>query len=233
MRWLSKQYIKFPVTSYKVENAIEKFKTCCNSKIPQSLGAIDGTHIYIKTPQCDSKYDYFCRKQRYSINTQAVAGGDLLFLNLATGFPSSLHDSRLLIHTWLFVKANDKEILAEPKKLIENLTVCPLILGDGGYPRTSWLDRPYNWTQTLSPREKRFNKLLSSARVTVKRAFGVLEARWCCLLTLLETNLENVSDVIKLHVLHCTTFVKSIMNSIKTMKYWNILFRKKDPQGYT
>ena len=196
MRRLSKQYIKFPVTSYKVENAIEKFKTCCNSKIPQSLGAIDGTHIYIKTPKCDSKYDYFCRKQRYSINTQAVAGGDLLFLNLATGFPSSLHDSRLLIHTWLFVKANDKEILAEPKKLIENLTVCPLILGDGGYPRTSWLDRPYNWTQTLSPREKRFNKLLSSARVTVKRAFGVLKARWCCLLTLLETNLENVSDVI-------------------------------------
>ena len=99
MRRLSKEYIKFPVTSDEVENAIEKFKTCCNSKIPQSLGAIDGTHIYIKTPQCDSKYDYFCRKQRYSINTQAVAGGDLLFLNLATGFPSSLHDSRLLIHT--------------------------------------------------------------------------------------------------------------------------------------
>ena len=79
MRQLSKEYIKFPVTSDEVENAIEKFKTCCNSKIPQSLGAIDGTHIYIKTSQCDSKYDYFCRNQRYSINTQAVAGDNLLF----------------------------------------------------------------------------------------------------------------------------------------------------------
>ena len=127
MRQLSKQYIKFPVTSHKIENAIKKFKTCCNSKTPESLGATDGTHIYIKTPQCVSKYDYFCRKQRYSINTQPVAGGDLLFLNLATGFPSCLHDSRLLIHTSLFVKANDKEILAEPKKLIKNLIVCPLI----------------------------------------------------------------------------------------------------------
>ena len=71
--------------------------------------------------------------------------------------------------------------------LIENLTVRPLILGDGGYPLTS---------QTLTPQEKRFNKLLSSDRVTVKRAFGVLKARWRCLLTLLDTNLENVSDVI-------------------------------------
>ena len=99
----------------------KSLKTCCNSKIPQSIGAIDGTHIYIKTLQCDSKYDYFCRKQRYSINTQAVVGGDLLFLELATGFPGSLHDSRLLWHTSLFVKANSKEILAEPEMLIENL----------------------------------------------------------------------------------------------------------------
>ena len=78
MRRSSKEYIKFTVTSDKVENAIEKLETCCNC-------AIDGTHIYIKTPQCDSKYDYFFRKQRYSINTQAVAGGDLLFLDLVTG----------------------------------------------------------------------------------------------------------------------------------------------------
>ena len=184
------------MTSDELENAIEKFKTCCNSKIPQSPGAIDGTHIYIKTPQCDSKYDYFCRKQRYSINTQAVVGGDLLFLDLATGFPGSLHNSRLLRHTSLFIKANDKEILAEPEKLIENLTVRLLILGDGGYHLTSWLVRPYNFTQTLTPQEKRFNKLLSSARVTVERAFGVLKARWRCLLTLLDTNAENVSDVI-------------------------------------
>ena len=119
-----------------------------------------------------------------------------MFLDLATGFPGSFHDSRLLRHTSLFLKANDKEILAEPEKLTENLTVRPLILGDGGYPLTSWLLRPYNFTQTLTPQEKRFNKLLSLARVTVERAFGVLKARWRCLLTLLDTNLENVSDVI-------------------------------------
>ena len=145
------------MTSDEVENAIEKFKTCCNSKIPQSLGAIDGTHIYIKTPQCDSKYDYFCRKQRYSINTQAVVEDGLLFLDLAKGFPGRLPDSRLLRHTSLFVKANNKEILAEPENSSPLLTVRSLILGDGGgYPSTSWLVRPYNFTQTLTAHGKIF-----------------------------------------------------------------------------
>ena len=113
-----------------------------------------------------------------------------------------MHDSRLLRHGSLFVKANDKEILAEPKKLIENLIVCSIIL-DGGYPLTSWLVRPYNSTQTLTLQEKRFNKLFASAHITVQRAFQDLKACWHCLFTLLDTNLENVSDVIiKCFALH-------------------------------
>ena len=99
-----------------------------------------------------------------------------MFLDLTTGFPGSFHDSHLLRHRSLFVKANNKEILAEPEMFIENLTVRPLILGDGGYPLTSWLVRSYNFTQTLTSQEKRFSKLLSPAHVTVERAFRLLKA---------------------------------------------------------
>ena len=98
-----------------------------------------------------------------------------MFLDLATGFPGTFHDSHLLRHTSLFVKA--KEILAEPEMFIENLTVRPLLLGDGGYPLMSWLVRSYNFTQTLTSEEKRFSKLLSPAHVTVERAFRLLKAR--------------------------------------------------------
>ena len=80
-----------------------------------------------------------------------------MFLDLATRFPDSLHDSRLLRHTSLFAKSNDKEILAEPQKLIEHLKVHPLILGDGGYPLTCWLVCPYNFTQTLPKRKDSIN----------------------------------------------------------------------------
>ena len=155
-----------------------------------------------------------------------------MFLDLATGFPGSLHDSSQLRHRLLPVKANDKEILAEPEKLIENLTVHPLILGDGGYPLTSWLVCPYNFTQTLIPQQKIFNKLLSSARVTVERAFGVLKARWRCLLTLLDTSLENVNDVI------ITCFALHNFCQINNELYQNdemleyLIQEEKDPQGF-
>ena len=62
---------------------IQKFQDSVNCKIPQTVGAIDGTHIGINLPTGDSKIDYFNRKQMYSINTQAVAGGNLKFVDIA------------------------------------------------------------------------------------------------------------------------------------------------------
>ena len=48
----------------------------------------------------------------------------------------------------------------------------------------------------LSQEQNKFNRLLSSAKVAVERAFGILKARWRCLLNCLDHNIENLSDVI-------------------------------------
>ena len=48
----------------------------------------------------------------------------------------------------------------------------------------------------LNHSQKKFNKALSSARVTIERAFGVLKGRWRCLLKRLDNNLENIPDII-------------------------------------
>ena len=66
------------------------------------VGALDGTHITIMAPDNGNKVDYYNRKQRYNINTQAVVGGDMIFLSVATGYPGSLHDSRVLRNSDLF-----------------------------------------------------------------------------------------------------------------------------------
>lgn len=39
--------------------------------IIQAFGCIDGTHIQIKRPRENSQ-DYFCYKQYFSLNTQAI-----------------------------------------------------------------------------------------------------------------------------------------------------------------
>ena len=70
------------------------------------------------------------------------------------------------------------------------------MLGDGAYPLLPLLIKPYNFGPVLIRSEKLFNKKLCSARVTVKRAFGVLKSRWRCLLKRLDDRIENVSAVV-------------------------------------
>ena len=193
---LAKRFIRFPRTRRETAEAIRKFKGDYNCELPQVLGAIDATHIRIIGPSCESKVDYFCRKQHYSINTQAVTGANLVFYDVSTGFPGSVHDSRILRNSRIFQRATRREILAVPDDIIENVRVRPLLVGDGGYPLSTWLMRPYNFNLNLSQQQKFFNRALSSCRSSVERSFGILKTRWRCLLKRLDSNLENISNVI-------------------------------------
>ena len=175
---------------------IQKFQDSFNCKIPQTVGAIDGTHIEIDSPTGDSKIDYFNRKQRYSISTQAVVGGNLKFLDIATGYLGSIHDARILRDSALYIQAERNILLTEPTDVIDGYKIRPLLIGDGAYPANTWLVKPFPNNWNLYQKQKKFNKFLSSARVAVKRAFGILKARWRCLLNCLDHSMENLSDVI-------------------------------------
>ena len=103
---ISPQFIKFPKNAVETASQIQRFKVMTACVIPQVLGAIDGTHIEIISPHGVSKVDYYCsRKRKYTINTQAVVSGDLMFLDVATGFPGSMQDARVLRATSFFQKA--------------------------------------------------------------------------------------------------------------------------------
>ena len=61
----------------------------------------------------------------------------------------------------------------------------------------------------LNHSQKKVNKALLSARVTIERAFGVLKERWCCLLKRLDNHLENIPGIIlACCVLHNITQLK-------------------------
>ena len=188
---LAPRYIHFPRSRKETAEAIKQFKVFCQCRIPQVLGALDGTHIPIVAPNVDGKVDYFSRKQRYTISTQGLVGANLVFLDVATGFPGSCHDARNLRNTSLHSQAENGEILTKPEDVIENSRVRPLVLGDGAYPLLPWLIKPYNFGPALTRSEKLFNKKLCSARVTVERAFGILKARWRCLLKRLDNRTEK------------------------------------------
>ena len=59
-----------------------------------------------------------------------------------------------------------------------------------------WLVTPYSFSSKLTETEKKINKAFSSAHVTSARAFGILKARWQCLLNNLDCQIENFPTVI-------------------------------------
>ena len=75
---ISHEFILFPTNGRETAIAIQKFRTFTESKIPQVVGVNDGTHIEILCVDSESRVDYFSRKQRYTINTQAAVPANLV-----------------------------------------------------------------------------------------------------------------------------------------------------------
>ena len=180
--------IIFPSTESEINRIENGFKKL--EKIPNVIGAIDGSHISIKAPHL-FPVDYFNRKGFYSIVLQAVVDHKKRFLDICVGWPGSTHDSRILTNSSLYDKFNNQN----------NLVTTPFnnkyILGDGGYPNLSWLIVPYkNVSRQLIQKQTYFNLKHSQTRIKVEQAFGLLKGRWRCLLHNLEVSFEIVSHII-------------------------------------
>ena len=128
---------------------LKQFKISKRGPIASQLvGVIGGTHVPILSPDTDSKPDYYCRRQMYSISSQPVLDRKLLFSVVVTGFPVSMHDAH-------YNKTSDGHILDSLAKVIEGLSVRPLILGDATYPRIIWLLKLYPHNAKLSESAKK------------------------------------------------------------------------------
>ena len=67
--------------------------------------------------------DYFSRKQKFTVNTQAAVVSNLIFIDVATGFPGSIHDARMLWVTKLYQDSETNIILSKPTDAVENKEV--------------------------------------------------------------------------------------------------------------
>ena len=178
--------IIFPNTELEINGIMSGFKGI--GKIPNVIGAIDGSHIPIKAPHL-FPVDYFNRKGFYSIVLQAVVDYKKKFLDICVGWPGSTHDSRILTNSSLYNKfTNSQNNLATNSKYI---------LGDGSYPNLNWLIVPYkDIGRGLTHQQTYFNLKHSQTRIKVEQAFGLLKGRWRCLLHTLEVSCEIVSHII-------------------------------------
>lgn len=172
---LGPQYIKLPTTPDEVEVAVESFEKAHG--FPQCLGAIDGTHVFIKK-SCKNPTDYLNRKNRYSLNIQAVCDYRYIFTDVVVKWPGSVHDARM------FANSNINEMLRKgsipkcPKIVVDNEDPVPVcILGDPAYPLLPFCMKEFPGGGKTD-KEQFFGWRLSSARIVIECAFGRLKARF-------------------------------------------------------
>ncbi|XP_071345501.1 uncharacterized protein [Trachinotus anak] len=158
-------------------------------RVPQCVGAIDGSHLPIIAPE-EHPRDYYNRKGWHSIILQAVVDGKGLFWDVCVGFPGSVHDARVLRQSHLWEIVNDGELLSQNKVSISGCDVGHYLIGDPAYPMQNWLMKPFLDTGRLTPEQRTYNYRLSSARSVVEMCFGRLKGRWRCFLKRNDSKLE-------------------------------------------
>jgi len=215
---IREDYIKFPETIAEVQASIATFDD--HTTLPNVVGAIDGSHIKIRAPTDDGA-DYFSRYQQHDFIIQGVVNGKGLFMDFACGFPGSMHDARVCRCSDIYINAEQQNILTEPVINVNGREIGPYLVGDSAYTLSPWLIKPYP-EGTRDPDEILFNKCLSSARVKVECAFGILKGRWRILQKRFDSNID--------FAIKCTVACAILHNiCLENGDGWNEEYRGEEP----
>uniref|UniRef100_A0A1B0DHP6 Uncharacterized protein n=1 Tax=Phlebotomus papatasi TaxID=29031 RepID=A0A1B0DHP6_PHLPP len=174
-RKLLVRQIRMP-NQHECRESAQEFESICS--LPQIIGAVDGSHIPISSPE-DGRKDFLNRKGFASIILQATVDHNKKFIDISVKYPGSCHDAFVFKNSCLYLR---KEQLIPTSNFQWNgVTIPYLIIGDPAYPLLPWLMKDY-YGSNLSQEKEQFNKRLNRARVCVEIAFGRLKGRWRILL---------------------------------------------------
>ncbi|KAK0132138.1 putative nuclease HARBI1 [Merluccius polli] len=189
---LATEYIQCPYTAEEQVTVKRGFHLIAG--LPNTIGAIDCTHVRIKAPSPDS-FPYLNRKQYHSINVQLICDSNNHLLNVSR-FPGGAHDSYIFQNSSVGTRL--EQVAADDS----------WVIGDRGYALAPWLMTPLTNPQT--PREVSYNQMHARTRSTIElvvdflvrlrelsrsfelvrsrtthhyieRTIGILKGRWMCL----------------------------------------------------
>lgn len=150
-----------------MENTAEKFRRVMMDVgavlVPEIGGAIDCTHVKIKTPSMVHSETYYTITQRaHTISCQAICDRDKVFYDVMVGYPGRMNDGRIFTESGV-------------------LSRVPLgyrILGDGAYVCSSKLMSPYRDLGNLDDDHRKWNSIISKGRICIEQAFGIAKNRF-------------------------------------------------------
>ena len=148
-------------------------------------------------------YNSGCQSGYYSIHLQGICTSKLLFTHVLTGWPGSVHDSRVFRNC--SVMENHETKFPPGYHLV----------GDSAYPLLPSVMTPFTQNGDLDRYQRRFNRELSKQRNVIERAFGHLKGRF---LRLQFFRTENVRFLCKVILASCTLHNIGILNDDQLME---------------
>lgn len=174
---LRPDFIHFPTTDAEIRQVRQDFFNI--AKFPSCIGAIDCTHIKIRSPGGNDAEIFRNRKQFFSINVQTICNSQLIIQNIVTRWPGSSHDANIFRNSSIKQRFDNGEF--------KN---CVLV-ADSGYPMQSYLITPM--LHPTTPVENTFNESQICTRNPFERSYGVWKRRFPILS--LGINIRNLDTV--------------------------------------
>ncbi|KAF0750919.1 putative nuclease HARBI1 [Aphis craccivora] len=178
---LRPDFIHFPTTDDEIRKVKQDFFNI--AKFPSCIGAIDCTHIKIRSPGGDDAEIFRNRKQFFSLNVQTICDSKLIIQNIVARWPGSSHDANIFRNSDIKQRFDNGEFKD-----------CVLV-ADSGYSIQSYMITPMLYLITNV--ENTFNESQIRTRNPVERFYGVWKRRFPILsLGINVRNLDTVQAII-------------------------------------
>ena len=216
------QFPRLPRPREELEKVARGFKPSRSQLNPLDgcVGALDGICIKMRQPPRDcNPASFFCRKGYYAIPVQALCDSNYVFLYASGRCGGAIHDA-LANAVSGFMKEVEDGLLGE----------YFWVVGDEAYPVSESIIVPYP-SSTLTEDQDNFNFYLSSLRIHIEQAFGILVARWRILRDRLDFGLEHCTAIMPVAMkLHNYCIAE---DSARGRRGWDILNDALSPQERT
>ncbi|XP_051164287.1 putative nuclease HARBI1 [Leptopilina boulardi] len=177
---LYKTHIVFPERNNEIMRTQAGFYRIAS--FPKVIGAIDCTHIKIKSPGGQNAEIFRNRKGYFSLNVQAICNSNLEFLDIVARWPGSSHDSTIFNNCY-------RRALFEEGRF-EN----SVLVGDSGYACRSYMMTPLDTART--PQEQLYNESQIRTRNPIERTFGIWKRRFPAMALGMQVHWEKTFPII-------------------------------------
>lgn len=152
------------------------------ARFPKAIGAMDCTHIKIRSPGNEDAERFRNRKGYCSLNVQAICNANMEFSDIVARWPGSSHDSTIFNN-------------CQQRARFEQGTYGDaVLLVDAGYPCRRYLMPPLD--VALTPEENLYNESQIRSRNIVERLFGCWKRRFPVLAVGMNVRLDNTFPIV-------------------------------------